>query len=115
MNQKIVYTKNFSTHPIMQKYSLYIVNQAHQSLRNIVSYKIEYSHDIASAERFVAGFYEWVNTLSTLPHRGFNVLAGNKTQIYQNHLIIYPIQEPDKVSVLDIIDPKQATIASKYY
>ncbi len=115
MNQESVYTKSFLTNLLMQKYSVHITNQAHESLRDIVSHKIEYIEDIPSAERFADGFYEQAQALSILPHRGFNMPRGNKAQVYRNHLIIYNIQEPIRVTVLDIIDPKQDTVASKYY
>jgi len=99
----------------MKKYSVEITNRAHGSLDAIIGHKISYSDDLISAYNFRSGFYEQVGALSIFPHRGFNMPRGNKAQVYKNHLIIYHIQEPVKVSVLDIIDPKQDTIASKYY
>lgn len=99
----------------MRKYSVEITNQAHESLDAIIEHKISHSKNLISAYNFRAGFYEQVDTLSTFPQRGFNIARNNKAKVYKGHLIIYHIQEPVKVSVLDIIDPKQDTIASKYY
>lgn len=99
----------------MQIYEVHITSWAHLSLRNFIKHKIEYSEDFVSAERFADGFYNATNTLSTLPHCGHNMPKNNKAIIYKNHLIIYMIQEPNIVHVLDIIDPRQYTVANKYY
>ena len=99
----------------MKKYNVEITNQAHESLDTIIEHKISHSDDLVSAYNFRSGFYEHAKALSIFPHRGFNMPRGNKAQVYKSHLIIYRIQEPLKVSVLDIIDPRQDTVASKYY
>ncbi|SMN00819.1 hypothetical protein SPONL_1577 [uncultured Candidatus Thioglobus sp.] len=62
----------------MQKYSVNITNQAHTSLGNIIAHKIESSQDITSAKRFAEGFYQQSSTLSSFPHRGFNISENNK-------------------------------------
>jgi plasmid stabilization system protein ParE len=99
----------------MQIYEVHITSQAHISLRDIVKHKIEYSEDIISAKNFADGFYDATNTLITLPHRGHNMPKNNRAIIYKNHLIIYHITEPNKVEILDIIDPRQYTVANRYY
>ncbi|MDC9715421.1 MAG: hypothetical protein PSN36_06375 [Gammaproteobacteria bacterium] len=97
----------------MEKYKIELSNQIYISLDTIYEHKKEY--DQHSAIDFVSGFFDEVKKLSYLPHRGTNKPNNNRALIYKKHLIIYHIQEPDKVNVLDIIDPKQDTVASKYY
>jgi len=99
----------------MKKYNVEITNQAHESLDAIIEHKINYSDDLVSAYNFRSGFYEQGDTLSSFPHRGFNMPRGNKAQVYSNHLIIYQIIEPNEVRILDLIDPRQHTVAIKYY
>jgi len=96
----------------VQKFEVYISEQAHDNLREITVNKIAY--DAPSALKFFEGFYEDVKTLGYFPQRGFNLINNLKAKIYKNHLIIYQISD-DKVNIIDIIDPKQHSLASKYY
>lgn len=98
----------------MKKYNIDIAEQAHESLRIIVKHKIEYAGK-PSAKKFADGFYDDIKTLSILPHRGFKLSNNYKAKIYNDHLIVYKIIEPKSVRVIDIIDPGQHSVASKYY
>ena len=98
----------------MKKYSVHISEQAHESLRQIVKHKIEYTDEL-TAKRFSDGFYSDTESLASLPYRGFNLSEQYKAKIYNNHLIVYQILEPDEVRILDLIDPRQHTKAKKYY
>ena len=43
-------------------------------------------------------------------------MAGdNKAHVYKEHLIIYHIQEPELVLIIDIIDSRQDSVAKRYY
>jgi plasmid stabilization system protein ParE len=97
----------------MENYNIEFANQVYISLDVIYEHKKEY--DPLSAIRFVSGFFDEVQKLSYLPYRGINKANNTKGLLYKNHLIIYKIQEPNQVRILDIIDPRQYTIASKYY
>ena len=99
----------------MKKYNVEVTNQAHESLESIIQHKIHHSGDLTSAYNFHSGFYEEVNNLSTLPQRGFNMAGDNKAHVYKGHLIIYHIQEPELVLIIDIIDSRQDSIARRYY
>ena len=97
----------------MKQYKLNVANQVYDSLGAIYENKRKY--DVPSAKRFAEGCLRELEKLSTLPHRGANLSGEYKSRSYQHHLIIYQIIEPDEVRVLDIVDPKQHTVASKYY
>ncbi len=97
----------------MKRYIVDITKQADYSLELIAIHKLEYSN-ISFVERFVDGFYKDVEKLSTLPHRGFDIQDKWKGKLYDNHIIIYKIQEPNNVIILDIIDPRQDRKARKY-
>ncbi len=97
----------------MKNYKIELAYQVYVSLDTIYKHKNKY--DKNSAIDFVSGFFDEVKRLSYLPHRGTNKPNNNRALIYKKHFIIYHIHEPDKISVLDIIDPKQDTVASKYY
>ena len=60
-------------------------------------------------------FFEEVKKLEYLPHRGFNMAGDNKAHVYKGHLIIYHIQEPELVLIIDIIDSRQDSVAKRYY
>ena len=96
----------------MQKFEINISGQAHNNLREITKNKILY--DALSALRFFNGFYDDIKTLGVFPHRGFNLINDLKAKIYKNHLIIYQILNTE-VNIIDIVDPKQHSIAKKYY
>lgn len=97
----------------MEKYNIELANQVYISLDIIYQHKKEY--DPQSAINFVSGFFSEIEKLSYLPHRGANKAHNTKGLIYKNHYIIYKIQSPNLVRILDIIDPRQDTIASQYY
>ena len=97
----------------MEKYNIKLVNQVYESLDNIYRHKKEYDED--SAINFVSGFFDEIEKLKYLPQRGSNKANSSKAIIYKNHLIIYNIKEHNIVIILDIIDPKQYTVAHKYY
>ncbi len=97
----------------MKQYRLDVANQVYVSLAFIYEHKKEY--DPLAANKFADGCLDDIKTLSYFPHRGFNLSDKYKAKIYKEHLIVYQIQEPNKVNVLDIIDPRQHTVASKYY
>jgi len=94
----------------MEKYNIELANQVYASLNAIYEHKKEYNQN--SAINFVNGFFE---ELKNLPHRGINKPSNNRALVYKKHLIIYHIQEPTKVLILDVIDPRQDSLASKYY
>ncbi len=96
----------------MERYSIELADQVYVSLDAIYEHKKEYDQN--SAIDFVSGFFDEVKKLEYLPHRGINKPSSNKALIYKKHFIIYRIQKPI-VMVLDIIDPKQHTVAGKYY
>ena len=96
----------------MQKFEINISEQAHNNLREITKNKILY--DAPSALKFFNGFYNDIETLGVFPHRGFNLINDLKAKIYKNHLIIYQILNTE-VNIIDIVDPKQHSIAKKYY
>jgi len=97
----------------MEKYNIELANQVYVSLDAIYEYKKKY--DKNSAINFVNGFFEELERLKSLPHRGINKPSNNRALVYKKHLIIYHVQEPNKVLILDIIDPRQDSLASKYY
>lgn len=63
---------------------------------------------------FFNGFYNDAKTLSIFPQRGLNLTNNLKAKIYKNHLIIYQILEVE-VNIIDIVDPRQHSVAKKYY
>lgn len=97
----------------MEKYKIEFANQVYISLDVIYEHKNEY--DPLAAINFVGGFFDEVQKLSYLPYRGINKANNTKGLLYKNHLIIYSIQEPNRVKILDIIDPRQYTVANRYY
>lgn len=97
----------------MKTYKVKVANQVYDSLAVLFENKREF--DEPSAKRFAEGCLKELSKLTTLPHRGSNLSRDYKSRSYQHHLIIYQIIEPDEVRVLDIVDPRQYTIASKYY
>ncbi len=99
----------------MKKYRISIANQAHESIRNIVRHKIEYSGDISWAISFSDGFYDELEQLEVLPYRGTALSLWCRVRTYRDHLIVYTIVEPDTVEVIDLVDPRQHTVAWKYY
>ena len=95
-------------------YRIDVTKLAEESLDQIFNYKFEHSEH--SAWDFFDGFFLDIRKLSTLPHRGFNIYKTLKGRVYKEHTIIYTISENDNiVSIVDIVDPKQDTKASKYY
>ncbi len=96
----------------MQKFSINISEQAHNSLKEITKNKILY--DASSTLVFFNGFYDDTKTLGVFPHRGLNLINNLKAKIYKNHLIIYQILETE-VNIIDIVDPRQHSVAKKYF
>ena len=97
----------------MKTYSISIVDQAHESLREIVQYKKEY--DLPSSILFFDGFYEDIKKLETNPLRGEILTANIRRRIYNNHIIPYWVDEEKlTVFILDIFDPMQHSKAIKY-
>jgi len=96
----------------MEKYNIELANQVYLSLDAIYEHKKEYDQN--SAINFVNGFFEEIKKLEYLPQRGINKAKSNKGLIYKNHLIIYNIHKSNSVRILDVIDPKQHTVAKNY-
>ena len=97
----------------MEKYNIELADQVYVSLDTIYEHKNKYDENYAIG--FVGGFFEEVKKLEYLPHRGFNMAGDNKAHVYKGHLIIYHIQEPELVLIIDIIDSRQDSIAKRYY
>lgn len=98
----------------MKKYKIHIAEQAHDSLQIIVEHKLA-NTDKLTAKKFIDGFYKDIESLAILPYRGFNLDGKCKAKIYSNHLIVYQVLEPDEVRIIDIIDPRQYSVANRYY
>ncbi len=97
----------------MKQYKTRVLDQAQESLELIVIHKVEYDQN--SARDFAIGFYEELEKLSYFPYRCVSLVQDCRAKIYSKHLIVYRIIEPDLVEIIDIVDPKQHTVASKYY
>jgi len=98
----------------MQIYKITITKTAIDSLLTIGKHKQKYSNNSFYTEKFIDGFFTVVEKLNILPNRGTNLINDYQAIVYSEQIIIYKVIEPATVLIIDIIDPRQQTLANKY-
>lgn len=98
----------------MRKYEVIRTNQIYIGLKNILLYKAQYS--VKNAIAFRNKTLQEIDGLETFPNV-WKLLKDNfRAKIIDGCLLVFQVdEEMKKVFVLDIVDPKQGTIAGKYY